>query len=146
VAAGGKGVRQIAATQAMAIHALAAGLVDARQVGTARGAAALDDALGDFGNDGVQRTHDKTPWMSAGCGGHSHSFLAVAIRVKRAAAAVTGTNRRTAARASGSARCAPDNAAQPPDTAWHQPARRVWWRQSPAGTAPGYRARPAGSA
>src|SRR5690606_9794282 len=119
-AAGGKGVRQVAAAQAVAVHALAARLVDARQVRAARGAAALDDALGDFGNDGVQRAHGKTPWMSAGCGGHSRSL---AVAVKPAGATVKGTNRRTAVRVSGSARCAPDNAARRPGPAWRRPAR-----------------------
>ena len=61
---GGETVGEVAARQRGAVRTVAGGGVDARQVGGATIAAALADALGDFGDDGVQ-------------GGHGLQFLKV---------------------------------------------------------------------
>ena len=55
---GGITVRQVGAAEPVALHfALFDVLPDARQIRFARGAAALDDAAGDFGEFGVERGH-----------------------------------------------------------------------------------------
>src|SRR6185312_14722242 len=54
-AAGGEAVREVAAGKPRAMRTLAMRGVDAREIGGAAGAAALGDAGGDFGEDGVER-------------------------------------------------------------------------------------------
>ncbi len=49
--------QMINAAQPMPVDALAACLVDAREIGATTVAAALDDTLGDFGNNGMQGVH-----------------------------------------------------------------------------------------
>ncbi len=92
--AGSKAMSEIAAGQTLAMHAIATRGVDAAQIGVARITAALAQAFGDFGNNGVKHSHVQTPGKS--CGAH-HGAPSIQGQRRR----LTGTSTRLPARAAG---------------------------------------------